>query len=399
MSAATTETRHAQGMQAPSPLLLMPMLMLGLLYRVAIALRLLAYRLGVLGTERVQRPVVSVGNLVVGGSGKTPITDALLTLCAKADARAACLSRGYGRRGDSAVLRVRVGDGQVADPVSMGDEPALLANRHPTVPFVVGADRRQGAKLALAWDNPGLFVLDDGYQHLRLHRDLNLLLVDSVRGLGNGKLLPLGLLREPLRQVKRADAVIFTKCLPQDAKALDALEQWLRKYLKPGTPCFRSEDKPLCLLRLDGQAEMPPERLRGRGVNLFCAIAQPEGFTRTLTQLGATVDAILARPDHYRYPDESLPELEELFSGGDDSAHLEQKGGQAGDPGKTEETGVMWITTEKDAVKLRGRLNAPEKVWVLEMEACPEPAFEAFFFDFMRRHGLNLKDKPVSAQE
>ncbi len=367
----------------PGKPLLWPLLLpLQALYAVLVGLRRLLFRLGLKRTHRLARPVIAVGNLTTGGTGKTPIVSWLLGEATALGVKAACLSRGYGRRTLATLSRVRGADGTPLDPIAIGDEIAMLAAAHPTVPFFVGADRVEAARLALLTDAPGLFVLDDAYQHLRVARDLNVLLVDAQAGFGNGRLLPLGPLREGVRAALRADVVLITKANLGDA---DAVAARLRA-LGVTAPVFRCEYRPTRLLRLDAQPgggapalppgtppphALPLQALAGRRVGLLCGIAQPEAFRATVAALGADVAHVEARPDHHAYPAPDLDRLGRMLADGPRGAAASE--------------GPDWLTTEKDAVKLRGRLGVPERLWVLNMEAAPEPAARAFFLDRVRR--------------
>ncbi len=330
-------------------------------YRLVVSLRVLAYRLGLLRVRRVAQPVIAIGNLTAGGSGTTPFAEYLARLAAEAGLRPACLSRGHGRTGRSRLARVCVAEGIPADPLAIGDENAMLALRNPSLPVYAGADRFQLARMAALADRPDVLVLDDAFQHLRLHRNLNVLLVDAAAGVGNGHLLPAGPLREPLPAAARADVIVITKANWGDAAGL---RQALSHYTRG--PIFTAEYRPARLARLDGQRTLPPQAVAGRDVSLICGIAQPDTFRRAAHALGARVQALLSFPDHHPYPDADLSRLHQALAGAD-----------AGAPG--------WLTTEKDAVKLRGRLSNPERLWVLEMEVLPEPAAHDFFFDYLRK--------------
>jgi tetraacyldisaccharide 4'-kinase len=257
---------------------------------------------------------------------------------------------------------VRAADGVPVDAAAIGDEPALLALRHPEVPFYVGAERADSGRLAKILDAPDLLVLDDGYQHLRLARDLNVLLVDAQRGFGNGRVLPVGPLREPLSALARADVIVITQANLGDA---DAVQQRLAQ-LGARQPVFRCTYEPARLRRLDGGAELPVAALKDARVSLLCGIAQPEGFREVVRQAGAQVTGLRAFPDHHRYSPQDLAAVETAL--------------EATDPGR-----LNGVTTEKDAARLRGTLEHPERLWVLEMEVVPEPAARAFFFDSLRR--------------
>ena len=342
--------------------------LLALVYGALTALRRGAYRRGWLRTERAACPVLSVGNLAAGGSGKTPVVDWLLREAARAGCRPVVISRGYRRQGRSDVIRVKGAEGLPPDPLRLGDEPALLARRNPQVPVYVARRRALAARLAALWDRPGLIVLDDGFQHLGLARDLDVVLVDARQGLGNGRLLPLGPLREPLRAARRAHAVLISKTAPG---AAEALRERIAAALGGALPVFTCDYRPAGLRRLDDGARLPPEALRGRPVRLLCGIAQPEGFERTVEALGARVAGLEAWPDHHAYPPEHLERLAAALADDD----------LGGDPAAE----PHWLTTEKDAVKLAGRLRHPERLWVLEMEVLPDAAARAFFLDFIAR--------------
>ena len=336
------------------------------LYSLLVRLRAQAYRRGWIPTHRAERPVISVGNLVAGGGGKTPVVDFLLTLLTRQGLHPAVLSRGYGRVGGSHYIRLLVSQGATARPERCGDEPALLAQRHPQVPVYIGASRLTAARLAHLWDAPRVFVLDDGFQHLRLGRDFNLLLVDAERGLGNGKLLPLGPLREPPGALGRADAILITKA---GTGGVESLRAELNRWTGGRVPVFTSAYVPVGLRRLDGGETHPPESLKGRSVRLVCAIAHPAGFQRSVAALGGRVDHVWALPDHDPYASDTRAALERALE----------------TPSARDS---LWLTTEKDAVKLQGILQAASRLWVLEMAVVPEPGFTPFFFAFLRQHGL-----------
>jgi tetraacyldisaccharide 4'-kinase len=264
---------------------------------------------------------------------------------------------------------VRLNDGGLALAEEMGDEPCMLARRNPAVPVYVGRNRAAAGRLAEIVDRPNVIVLDDAFQHLRLARDLNVLLVDAEQGLGNGLLLPLGNLREPAAAMRRADVVLITKAGLGDAEALRRrLETWLPGPDGTGeaarVPVFSCGYSSQRLMRLDGGASLPLSTLRGTETSLWCAIAQPEGFRKSLEGLGATVREMRAFRDHHPYTAAELAGLDLRLADAPADA-------------------AQWLTTSKDAVKLQGRLEHEDRLWVLEMEVVPEPAARAFFFDFL----------------
>ena len=174
-------------------------------------LRLQAYTKGWLKTYCQNTPVISVGNLTVGGTGKTPVVDLLTRELQRRKIKPAILSRGYGRKNNNTQKRLRFCENKHADHDLFGDEPYMLAMRNPEVPVYVDSSRKAAADSAEKHDNPDVLVLDDAYQHLAIHRDLNLLLIDAEHGLENRNLIPYGNLREPASQWIRADAIIVTK--------------------------------------------------------------------------------------------------------------------------------------------------------------------------------------------
>ena len=360
MPPSPRDDRSASPLSPPWPHLALP---LSWLYALVVTLRATLYRWGLFRTRRLDVPVVSVGNLAAGGTGKTPVVEHLARTAARAGVRPVVISRGYGRKGRSHLIRVRGSDGGVADAAAVGDEPLWLATRNPQLPIYIGANRHAAGRFAEAVDAPGLVLLDDAYQHLAIARDLNLLLVDAELGLCGGRVLPAGLLREPRSAIGRADAVAITKANHGDP---DSLAAQLGEDLSPGTPVFRFEYVADRLIRLDRQEERSPQELAGRRVSLVCAIARPQGFAASVEALGAGVDRVWVRPDHDPYGPSTIDEIDRMIG----SPH-------AGE--------MAWLTTEKDAVKLRERLPAPERLWVLAMAVRPDAEWDAFFAEFLRR--------------
>ncbi|MEE8436156.1 MAG: tetraacyldisaccharide 4'-kinase [bacterium] len=361
----------------------------GLAYWILVRFRLFLFRIGVLRQTRASRPVIAVGNLTVGGTGKTPMVDFLVRESQRAGKRPVVLSRGHGRLGRSRLSRSRSDEQWAPDAVALGDEPALLSLRNPGVAVYVGKQRTETARLAILWDAPDLIILDDAYQHLRLARDLNVLLIDGEQGLGNGRMLPLGPLREPAGAIGRADVVLLTKTAAGEASPV---REMLAPHLAAHVPVFTCQYQPRLLGVLDGSREFSPDALRDQTVCLVCGIARPDGFITTVEALGARVDKVWALPDHHPYHLEDLRVLDEA---------LDEVTGEVVDAEKhehwnnTDSTALpglpglpLWLTTEKDAVKLRGRLKTPGRLGVLEMAMVPEPDAQAFFFDFIQKCGI-----------
>lgn len=306
--------------------------------------------------ERLPRPVVSVGNLLWGGGGKTPVTAAIAAYLRDRPGgglRVAILSRGYGRTPgpDREVRVVSTGDGPLLDPSVAGDEPVQLAGELPGVAVLVAGSRAAAGRHALAHLDPppDLFLLDDGFSHLALARDVDLLVFPAADPFGGGRLPPSGRLREPLAAAARADAALLT------GETGDATADDLARALAPhgfGGPAFLAPSR-LGPPRFDPQAER---------VLLVSGIARPEGFAAAAREAaardGLRVTGELRFPDHHRYPEESLERIRRAFRA---------QGAQA------------ILTTAKDRVKLRGRLDLP--LAELPLTAEPEPAFGRWLDD------------------
>jgi tetraacyldisaccharide 4'-kinase len=296
---------------------------------------------------RLPCQVISVGSLVVGGSGKTPVA-AWVAAALRADGRAAAIaSRGYGRRGRADVLIVSDGRHVRAGPGEAGDEPILLAAHAPGVPVLVGRDRARVGQHAVALFGCDVLVLDDGFQHHRLARDVELLVFDGG-GLGSGRLLPLGPLRERLAEARRADALLVVDGPLPDRDA----EQLGRAA--PGAPRFAARRRPVSLQPLRGGPSRPPTSLAGRAVGLLSGLARPAGLRRTVEALGAMVVAERAFGDHHRYRARDLRGL----------------------PG-------LWVTTEKDAVKILPSWceDVDLQVLAIELELAEPAAFRDWLLE------------------
>jgi tetraacyldisaccharide 4'-kinase len=295
--------------------------------------------------RRLPRPVISVGNLHWGGSGKTPLVAAVAAHLRDRGMAVCILSRGYASQGRG-VRVVSTGEGPLLGPRVAGDEPVLLAGDLPGVAVVVGPDRHRDGLQALRRLEPApdLFLLDDGFSHLRLHRDLDLVAFPAADPFGGGRLPPSGRLREPLAAMVRAHAAILTGAPDESGGA--ALADALRPYGFTG-PGFASRTVPGAPARLGGG-----ELERVVKVFLVTAIARPAAFAATVRGLGFAVVGELTFPDHHRYPPASLARIAAAFRASGAEAVL---------------------TTSKDRVKLQGQLDLP--LAEIPIRAEPEPAF------------------------
>jgi tetraacyldisaccharide 4'-kinase len=302
---------------------------LSLVYRGLAGAHRTAYLGGWLARDRVAVPVVSVGNLTVGGTGKTPLVARICSILEDEGLRTAVVSRGYKRRGDQDVTVVSRGDGSGprVDVSTAGDEPYLLAATLPRSAVVVAPRRADGARLAAEELHAEVIVIDDGYQHHRLARNLDLLVMDATCPVDSGWVLPAGALREPVHAACRAGALILSGChrVPETTAA----EALFRRH-NAAAPLFHAATGALEWMAQDGAGRRLSE-LAGGPVAAFCGIGQPERFRQDLLQAGLQVPLFVPFPDHHWYTDEDLKALSR----------------------RARKAGVtQWITTEKDFVRL-----------------------------------------------
>ena len=282
-------------------------------YAVAVRLRNRRYDCDPARAKRAAVPVVSVGNLTLGGTGKTPCVELVARFFRDRGLQVAVLSRGYG-----------------ADS-GPNDEALVLEDNLPDVPHLQGADRFALAETAVEELEAELLVLDDGFQHRQLHRDLDVVLIDATRPPARDRLFPAGTLREPVSGLRRAGAIVLTRCDQVSAAELAALRDWL-KGRAPNVPVAESEHRPVALIREAHEPE-PVGALNGATLGAVCGIGNPAAFRRTLEALGATVCAFRAFPDHHPYTRADVEELSRW------AAQLP--------------AGATVATTQKDWVKLR----------------------------------------------
>jgi len=302
---------------------------LSVLYRGGAWMHLAAYRSGWLTRERVSVPVVSVGNLSVGGTGKTPLVAWICSLLSEQGLRSAVVSRGYKRRGGQDLIVVSRGDGKgpLVDVFAAGDEPYLLAHALPDSAVVVATRRAAGARLAAEQLGVDVVVTDDGYQHHRLARDVDLLVMDATAPTDSGWVLPAGALREPLHASSRASALVLSHCdIAPDTAPIEAL---FHRH-NPTAPVFHTAVRLQAVILSDGR-EVDPSALSGEPVAAFCGIGKPHLFHQDLLRAGLEVVVFAPFSDHHWYTDDDLEALSR----------------RARDAGATH-----WLTTEKDFVRL-----------------------------------------------
>jgi tetraacyldisaccharide 4'-kinase len=314
------------------PALLAPLAAAECIYRAGSAARAALYRSGLVHQLRAAAPVISIGNLAVGGAGKTPVTIEIAGRLRTLGRRVAVLSRGYGaRRSDARV----VSDGEnVLLPVTdAGDEPLLIARRLPGVAVLCGPRRVELARRAVADLGADAIVLDDGFQHRALLRDLDVVVVDASNPSGNGRLLPRGPNREPWSAVGRAHLAWLSRTDQATPGVLGAVRARLLEAT--GKPPIESRYAVEDVLDAQLGRSYGAGALDGRRVLLVCGLARPEGFRRTLAALGAEVVEERVFRDHHAFSEEEIEEA------------LRAAGAVGCD---------ALATTEKDAVRIPPRL-------------------------------------------
>ncbi|MCP4944403.1 MAG: tetraacyldisaccharide 4'-kinase [Planctomycetaceae bacterium] len=240
--------------------------------------------------QRCDVPVISVGNLTTGGTGKTPIVCLLAKRLRERGLRVAIVSRGYGR-GDA----------------DANDEAMELHARLPDVPHIQNPDRVAAAQVAVEELEAQIILMDDGFQHRRLHRDLDIVVIDATCPFGFGYQLPRGLLRESMDSLSRADAVLITRCQAVDPTAIESIRQTISTY-NAEVPILASNHTPIGLLEYP-ETNLPLKNINQQKVGVLSAIGNSDAFEHTVRQCGATVQSARHLPDHDPYAPETVASL------------------------------------------------------------------------------------------
>jgi len=274
---------------------------LSLIYKAGIAVLYAIYQKGIFRSHSLPVKVISVGNITLGGTGKTPLVCMIAQMLQKEGYRVGILSRGYGRA-DKSIRVVSDGTSIKANCQDAGDEPYFMAQKLQGISITVGADRYRVGEMALASQKRDVLILDDGFQHRRLNRDFNIVTMDSKNPWGNGHLLPSGPLREPLKSLKRASVIVLTG--PQKNQNVAHVIPIIQKHTS--APVFQSYHKPILWVNLKTQKTQPLEFLKGKQVVVFAGIGKPEAFRSTLESLNIIVLDFIKFRDHYWYSEKDL---------------------------------------------------------------------------------------------
>ena len=328
--------------------------------------------------RRLPHRVISIGNITLGGTGKTPAVMALAENAASRGFHPCILTRGYKgtARGPCFVSR---GEGPLMSAFEAGDEPVLMAETLHGIPIVKGKDRHEAGMFAIAKlgyqdstvEPHLLFILDDGFQHWALHRDKDILLIDGTNPSGNGRLFPMGSLREPFSEIKRADLIVITNLSPssrsggegeEDHQQADerSLTEKIRKCAA-STPVYFARHTPTAFRTASGNV-VPLSQMKDKRVFAFCGIGNPYSFQHTLRSVIGCQTGFMVFKDHYRY---SLADFRTITS-------------------NAEKCGADWIvTTEKDIMRLK-QFSLPDNLLALRIEFRADAGFYEAAFDWRR---------------
>jgi tetraacyldisaccharide 4'-kinase len=303
------------------------------LYGAVTRTRLALYRRGTFRTTKLDRPVISVGNITAGGTGKTPLVEWIAKIAASAGRKVCILTRGYGRENPQQQVVVSDGSTILATPAEAGDEPYLLATKLlGSAAVISNAKRISAGRYAIENFNTECFVMDDGFQHLRLARDLNIVTIDATNPWGGGQLLPHGYLREPLSGLIRADCVVFTRC--DQVEDVETIRSEITDFIHG--PLFESS-----MTAVNASVTTRP-------VAALCAVGNPDSFFKQLRQHGYELVLEKAFTDHHSY---TQKDVDALIAA---AARADAKG---------------LVTTAKDAVKLRSlSFSMPWHVFEIEIK-------------------------------
>lgn len=297
-------------------------------YRLAVYSRNRFYDFNLLSSRQASVPVICVGNLTVGGTGKTPMVSWLTEYFNRQGKKVAILTRGYKRSGSQKPLILLPDAGSQHEVSKLGDEAAMLHARHPQAALVLDADRSRGTRTICSRWQPDIIIMDDGFQHRRLRRSVNIVMIDSQRLFGNGLLLPAGPLREPISALQRADLVVFNK--------FDAHHTYFAKksrkvfdFISP-TRLFTASYQLRSLYNLKQPSRLlTVDQLQGKRILAFAGIANPDYFFQQLENIGIKLQGTLPFADHMSYDRKSLQKISQTAAGCQ-----------------------LTVTTAKDAVKI-----------------------------------------------
>jgi tetraacyldisaccharide 4'-kinase len=306
---------------------------LSLIYSGIMKIRALLYQWGIFRIHKLPCKVISIGNISTGGAGKTPMTIYLAKMLTRMNFRVVILSRGYKGNYEQSCAIVSDGNKVFLDAQTAGDEPCLMAQKLSDVPVIVGKNRYECGVLANQQFSPDIILLDDAFQHLRIFRDLDIVLMDFHRPLGNTHVIPRGVLREPKSHLHRAHMFILTRA-SQNQEHFFQIKSFVRN--KPIFKCNHVPDQLMQINEAGHLSFLPTETLANQSVYAFSGIANNEDFLKILTGLQYQIVSSENFDDHHDYTDNDLKTID----------------------AKAKNAGAKYlVTTEKDYVKICNQIH------------------------------------------
>ena len=344
-------------------------------YGGAVKLRRIFYKKTILTSKRLPCPIISIGNITVGGTGKTPMTIYVAQALKQLGYNVAVISRGYKGRAEKNGGIVSDGKVLLMTPEIAGDEPYMIAKKLKDVPVIVGKNRFKAGRQAISKFDPDVIVLDDGFQHLTLHRDLDIVLLDYHKPFGNRHLLPRGVMREPISALLSADAIILTKSDTVNNNETSLLIRNLRSFERK-KPVYRSFHHPFVYKIINREKKIFEKNMleaqrqnldciKGRTGFAFSGLADNYNFLRTLKSLKCNVSGFMEFPDHHPY---SERDLDEILSAAKRSMSK------------------CLITTEKDYVRIAHKIDWSDDLFVIGIEidfGADKKRFNAYIKDWI----------------
>lgn len=323
-------------------------------YRSAVSIRNSLYNRRIIRSEKLPSLVISIGNIAVGGTGKTPLVITMARTLKDAGYRPVVLSRGYGSKSKESVNIVSDGTKIILGHREAGDEPVLISQSLNGVPVITGSSRCKTGKRAIQEFGADILILDDGFQHRKLYRDIDIVLLDRIKPLGNGHMLPAGCLREPPEALTRADIIVLTG---SSDLATSPKHSLVPAALKNHPDVFHSYHKPVTVVRGKRENEYALDYLKGKKIFAFAGIGNPLSFCRTMENLGCRLVGFSPFPDHHVFNHYDIDSIREKAI----RAHAE-----------------IILTTEKDAIRLSDYEEFLQDVYTLHIESAFIPNIDAF---------------------
>ena len=322
-------------------------------YRLIITFRNWLYDKKIFAAVKLPCPVISVGNIAVGGTGKTPCVIMLAKMLQSHGFKPAILSRGYGGSSTKSVSIVADGKNILLNSQTAGDEPFLMAQSLKSIPILVGPQRIKTGKSAINRFGVNVLICDDAMQHRQIFRDINLVLLDSQDPLGKGHVLPRGKLREPIAGLKRASAFLLTRT--DETPKIDKIDKKLSQIVN--APIFTSIHKLKDVIKGDYSDKWPIDKLSGKKVCAFCGIAKPDSFKKSLLATGCHILSLDTFPDHHKYSRAEIKIIKNKFYNYEAD---------------------LIITTQKDGMRLQKFAEFLSIIYMMRIEMEITPSRESF---------------------